>query len=487
MDSNGSNHDDTPQNPLMDDSPSQGSKLPDFVKKSDVSQPQPPPITTTSKPHAYIIFAAIIAVAAVGGIGYGVYSQLPKHSLDNSSTPQNAGQKIISTVDQDMLAGAYDKLAGQGMQSFSDGNKQKTIDAYIKLTNNFKIDESFWHDDHGMLLSLAVAQTYLKDKPELDTLYASEMYELMKYSLTSIPKGITDKSSDITTNKNTITSVYQKYTDTELTESLHATLKQQKLLEETAGILKTSVEHLANSGVILAMNFDSEHGADFMRDRNIFGSSPAVWTEKVGDKTYTVLTSEIAQKYIASPDGDQKWMIMHELTHASQPLYYGNLGWTVEERRAELLTGDRAMYWAEKQLFIYAEIFSGVDIPQITHDNVESSVATWIKLYNTFGLKTTNKLLAAYPSDLINNKNQAISDTIKLAGDYDGIIQDMVAYGNKDKAAVNSRLKARVKKLFDVFKTKTAVIDDTRYSVLKVYRMPTAAQLVEDYINNHYK
>ena len=191
------------------------------------------------------------------------------------------------------------------------------------------------------------------------------------------------------------------------------------------------------------------------------------------------MTKEYAESFIKDPNGSERSTIVHELVHSYNPFNRGELGRSVEERRAELLSGDKSAYYDAKQMFIYLEVFSGYDATRLLETTASKPLDFYTTLYKDLGVKLANNIVASWPSVFLSDSQSASIDVNRSIGGYDNIIKQAVVIGDSNKPSRDKRMADRYQKLLSVFKTRDRVMEDLNNNLAENYKMPTAAKLMK--------
>lgn len=217
----------------------------------------------------------------------------------------------------------------------------------------------------------------------------------------------------------------------------------------------------------------------------MFGAMPTMWVQSVDDTVYLVATKDYAQDFISQPFGDVRYSVIHELVHTQKPFIVGDLGRNIEERRAELLSGDKSAYYDAKQLFIYLRVFSGSDFLSLLNDNPTDSASFILNTYRILGVDGGNALITSAPGAFLIKPSGAVIETQKVFGGADGAIQAAISIGDKDGQSMSERMNERYGKLISVFKSKTEVLEDLDDNLGRAYKMPSAASQMKSYISKN--
>jgi hypothetical protein len=210
-----------------------------------------------------------------------------------------------------------------------------------------------------------------------------------------------------------------------------------------------------------------------------------MWVESVGDTTYLILTKNYAEDFIANPSGKERHSVLHEMVHAQHAFIRGDLGRSVEERRAELFSGDLSAYYDAKQLFVYTEIFSGYSpLSDLQAHSIDSD-DFYIQLYANLGVDGANAFITSNPSAFLSDPSTAVKKAQDAFGGMDAVIKIAIQKGSLDQAAMNDRMRVRSEKLLSIFKSKQAVIDDLTDNLADTYGMPSAADAMKRYVQEH--
>lgn len=459
------------------------------VPLSDTSSrplPPAPPPRPTRKRLVLVTSVIIIGLLAASA---GIFLWHPWRqsttvpSQASSSAQASLGSPVIDTAS---LGAAYDDFYKNGIKDFAPDKKDQTLQAYAALTDGFTLDDTFQKDQTNLLLSLGVAWLAAQDSARTSA-YRSEMFLLMSPHLSALPSGITDDQFEPQSSQadKQVLAVFQKYQDTAATSQLKKTLSSSNVLSTVANNL-----HLPNTDDlsrvhIMVMNFNASDNQAFAQEHNMYGARPTMWAELVGNEPYILLTRDYAQSFIDEPNGIAMYKIEHELVHTQGLFVRGELGRSIEERRAELFSGDHSSYYDVKQLFIYTQVFSGIDMYSLLQQHPTDPNGFYLNLYSTMGVAMANQVVATWPSAFLNQPSAPVKATLTVSGGLNGVIDTAIARGKSDQTAVDKRMEERVQKLMSVFGSKDRVLRDVQNNLGEAYGMPSAATAVETYLNSH--
>ncbi|MEO8863029.1 MAG: hypothetical protein ABI354_01770, partial [Candidatus Saccharimonadales bacterium] len=394
----------------------------------------------------------------------------------------------VSDVSIGSLGDSYDSFFGSGIKEFIPSKKQSTLDAYKDLASGFDLDDKFPASKSVSLATLGIAYLYSSNKDQKDG-YRAELYQLASGHLKSLPSDIKDDTfSQSTQSPKDTVAIFDKYKDTTLSSSMEKTITSSGLANEVTTNLKlNNVNDLVKYKVVV-MNFDTGSSGQkkFASEHYMFGADPTMWVESVGGDAYILFAKNYATDFIADANGDTRHKVIHEFIHAQSPFLLGDLGHSIEERRAELFSGDLSSYYDAKQMFIYTEVFSGISMNDMLEAAPTSPADFYMGIYSKFGVKTANDIIGNTPVAYLSDPSYAVSQTQALIDSMDGLTAGAIDIGQKDKPAMEARMKTRTDKLFKVFKTKDKVIRDFDNNVSGGYGLHLAAQTMKDYINSHY-
>ena len=441
-----------------------------FMSVEPPKQPKPQFITKIRLVVGIIIF--VLLVAAVIGVFFMVNKQC-EHSTVS----------VYNQTGRHALSAAYDELYSKGVKDFTANQKQKTLDSYYALSASFHTREDFYKDPSNMLIGLGIAHLYSRDSSQKNA-YRNELYSLVINHLAAVPSGIHDNYFLDKKEQQDTLSIFNRYKDTDLTAKLNASITSSNLPQTVAQNLKLDSHDTAPQVNVIALNFDniSTQQQTFAKEHYMYGAQPTMWVEDIGGDIYILLTRNYATSFIENPSGPSRTKIMHELVHVRSPFNRGNLGRSVEERRAELFSGDKSTYYDIKQMFIYSEVFSGVSMLDLLQEHPTDAYAFYLLLYSRLGVSGANHVVASWPGAYTTSSSDAQQTVYDFTNNLDGIIRVSIAHSNSQD--MNQRIKARYEKLLGIFKTKERVIQDIDNNLAQNYKMPRAAAEMKLYINS---
>ncbi len=425
------------------------------------------------------IIALVLAIIII--LQHTVWKPAARNTmLSNASSANNVS---VASLEE-----AYSSLYENGVKDFEPGKKQQTITAFKDLAGGFTIDETFYQDKANVLIGLGIAYLYASDTANKDA-YRNELYLLTAPYLSSLPSGISDQyfQTDQTSDE-AILKIFDKYTDKVLTKQLSDTITTSGVTQEAAANLKLGDASKLASYHIVALDFDnaSDRQKEFAKEHYMFGAQPKMWVESVGSDVYIFFAKNYAQEFIKDPNGSQRSSVIHEFIHAQHPFNRGDLGRTIEERRAENFSGDKSSYYDAKQLFIYSDVFSGISMLGMLNQTPTDPASFYLNLYSKYGVSGANHIVASWPNVYLGDPSEAVKKVNALSGGLNGAIEASIAVGQKNQTAMNQRMKTRVDKLMEVFKAKEKVLQDLENNLGENYRMPAAAAKMKDYINQNF-
>jgi hypothetical protein len=431
---------------------------------------------TNSRKWLYIGIASALgtALVIVGIVFYALRTEDKPVSNNNSPTtsvsPGNTSPVPIN------ISKAYDDATKAGVKEFSANKKNSVLAAYQTLTAGF----SFKNTNASpvkQLVVLGIAYQYSVDPVHKDAL-RSLMYLAYIDDVKSLPSGIDDKTfrANTQTDDQTV-AVLKKYEDSALSTKVQTAIASSQLESEVKTNLGLATSANITQYTNIAMNFNaiSPGQQTFAKEHYMYGATPKMWVESFGNHAYVMMAKDYATSFAANPNGSARSTVIHEFTHGQSPFVIGDLGRNIEERRAEYFSGDKSAYYDAKQLFIYTQVFSGVDILKLLSDNALNPYQYYVSLYKQFGITTSNKLIASRPVAYLSQASGAVTSVEQYTGGSNGYIQDMISSGSKDANAMKSRIAARHQKLLSVLKTKDAVKKDLTNNLSGSYKMPAAA------------
>ncbi len=449
---------------------------------STTPPPSPPEVvvhpagsSSSKKPIIIVAIAVLVLVLIGGGAWFLIQSHKKPAVVQPTPTPAT-----ISSASND-ISSAYDRITSYNIDDFSAGNKQKLVDKYNDLTHDFELEPNSF-DDTTTLLALGVASLYDKDPTNKDR-YRTELYLLLSWHLKSLPSGITDDTFEPSGNSVNTLKTLQSFKDDNLTQRVMSSMGLQKALNNAVSVLKLKSQTDLSPYEIIAYNFDTDDKKfdELTAKYPLFGAEPKMWTASLDGKEYIMMFKSYAQEVI----DDQPNSLAHEFIHAQSAFVEGETGRMVEERRAELFSGNKSAYFDAKQLFIYAGVLSGTDFLDLLRQHPTSSADFCAEVYKKIGVAGTNALAFSWPNAYAGTSSKAMQ-TIYRLDLQDVLMKETLKIGQKDSAGLKDRVESRYQTLMKVFgNDKSRVIDDLKNNLGGSYGMPTASQYMIDFVNNH--
>lgn len=432
---------------------------------------------------AYFVVGGIVAVTLAGVIVLQHTVWKPTSQSVQSSPTGSANNVSIASLGE-----AYDSFYASGVKDFEPSKKEQTLTALNDLASGFAIDQSFYQDKANVLIALGIASLYAGDSANKEA-YRNELYLLATPYLSALPSGISDQYFQTTrTSDEETLKIFDKYTDKALSAQLNQTITSSGVTQEAATKLKLGDAGKLAPYHIVALDFDnaSDRQKEFAKEHYMYGAQPKMWVESVGSHIYIFFAKNYAQEFIKDPNGAQRSSVIHEFIHAQSPFNRGDLGRAIEERRAENFSGDKSSYFDAKQLFIYSDVFSGINMIDLLNQTPTDPASFYLALYSKYGVAGANHILASWPTVYLGDPSEAVKKVNDMSGGMNGAIEASIGVGKKDQNAMNARMKTRADKLFEVFKTKEKVLQDLENNLGGAYRMPAAAKQMKDYIDQNY-
>jgi hypothetical protein len=374
-----------------------------------------------------------------------------------------------------------------GITGLSADKKSATLQAFTSLSSGFELSPKFFTDESAVLIGLGISRGSLDHASQFEG-YRNGLYLLATNYLDTVPDGIVDEYFvSPKTNESTTPTVLAKYTDPVLTSDLKAILQSGDLHQEVTKNLGLSSNTALATFTPLVMNFETnsvEQGA-FGNEHYMFGAHPKMWVESAGDIVYLIMTKNYAEDFIANPSGDERHTVLHEIIHTQHAFIRGDIGRSIEERRAELFSGDLSAYYDAKQLFIYTEVFSGFSPLAALQTQAIDSDSFYIQLYSKLGIEGANAFVTSSPSAFLSEPSTAVKKVQDTFGGMDGVIKIAIRQGSSDPTTMNDRMRVRSDKLLSILQSKQAVIDDLTNNLADAYGMPSAAVAMKQYIQTH--
>lgn len=437
---------------------------------------------TSSSKKKIILMSSMVIILIL--LSFAIFILVKNTLTHTTSTPLPTNQEVGSTINSSSLASAYDSFSSAGVVGFSHDKKAHTLDAFEKLSKGFELDKSYMDNTPLTLVLLGVSRGFL-DHPDQMEGYRNTLYLALNNYMLSVPRDIDDQFfiSPEKINKK-IPEILKKYTDQSLTQQFSDVMQTSGVEEEAQKSLGLSK---LNPYTPLVMNFDQgSQGQQQMRDEaQMLGVMPKMWVWYANNQMFLVTTRDYGQDFIHSPNGSSRHSVIHELIHTQNNFLIGELGRSVEERRAEFFSGDNGSYYDAKQMFIYSYVFSGFSPLNTMEKYSTDNTSFYLALYANLGIEGANAFIASAPNAFLQEPSGAIKKSQETFGGMDGVIKIALLIGSKDKVAMEQRTSERYQKLKSILTHKQKVIDDLKNNLSQAYNMPTASKAMLDYINRH--
>ncbi len=464
--------------------------------QSSPDQPVRAPIVPETPQHTAVnrlshkkllIISGIVAIFLLAGVAALILLRGNSAVSPGSLTQAEVNGHTHAAIDTSSIGNTYDSYAGAGVADFSADKKQATLAALQSLSSRFGLAQTSFQDKATALIALGIARGSLDHPAQADG-YHNALYLLFADQLTAVPSGITDEYFVAPKTSDTqVPTVLAEYTD-------QADTAQLKGVMQSSGVEAEAAKNLGLSGVSalapytpLVMNFTTGSSAQtkFGAENYMFGANPKMWVQSTSTTTYLVMTKDYGEAFLRAPSGDERSTVIHELIHTQHAFVRGDLGHAIEERRAELFSGDKSAYFDTKQLFTYTQVLSGFSPLDLMREHGTNSDDFYLGLYSALGVDGANAFVVSAPNVFLIQPSTAVQKAQSAFGGMDGVIKVAIKIGSADKTAMAARMKARTETLLKVFGTKQQVLDDLSNSLDQTYNMPTAAQAMENYIKTH--
>ncbi len=446
--------------------------------------PQPaaePPKHTKYKLILFVVAGLLLLVAGVG-ITAALLPQFIDRSPSSSQQEDSSPAAVAATtIDTSSLAASYDALTKLALPGFNITRKDITLRAYQELVAGFSLSDAFYKDDTCVLHALVLAQLYSQD-PTKKSLYQHQLYLLSSTYLQSVPAAIHDTLTVTSTeqDKKSI-AILQSYKDQTLTNQVTDSAVLKQTLSDTAKNLSLDNASKLSTYEILALNFDNTDSAkmqEFTAKYPLYGASPKMWVDML-DGTYYIIMMQSYAKQVASGNAGS---LPHEFIHAQSPFVRGDAGRIVEEQRAELFSGEKSNGYNDvKQLFIYLQVMSGIDVNGLLKQRPTDSLGFFLTLYKEFGLQATNGIVFSFPTAFMSSPSNPMK-IVSAEHGTDAAIKKAIEIGlATNKTEQDQRIKARYERLLSILGSKEKVINDLNSTLSQSYGMPSAAAKMLEY------
>lgn len=439
--------------------------------------PQPPEPTpkppTKRRTILIIVIAAIVVIIAACAVLFLLLSK--KQSTQATAT--TSAQGIRTAPHNASFEQAYARVAAKyDIPGFAADKKASLLAAYDDLSNGFALNANALDDDTTIMHALGIASMYTSDTANRER-YRTELYLLFVNDLASVPSGINDSTFEGSDYQKTV-DILQKYQSTDLTKRVEQSSVLQGALDNAVSILKLGSRNKLSPYKIIAFDFDTTDPQfdQLTKQHSLYGARPNMWTENLGGTFYIMMFKSYAEGVINGTAGS----LPHEFIHAQSAFVRGEAGRMIEERRAELFSGDHSAYYDAKQLAIYLNVFAGIDVYSFMQANPTDSAKLYAMLYKQLGVPGTNALVFSWPNVYEGTDSNALKSIYAL-DNQDIALQQALSIGKQDMNALTTRVKQRYDKLIAVLNTKDKVISDLSQNLGQNYRMPTGARYMTEY------
>ncbi|MBP7807070.1 hypothetical protein KA047_01095 [Candidatus Saccharibacteria bacterium] len=195
-------------------------------------------------------------------------------------------------------------------------------------------------------------------------------------------------------------------------------------------------------------------------------SAPA-WVTHVGDKQFLCVTADLAERvlegggvtdegYTADDRIRDIAYIGHEYTHTQGGLMPDNkidFGITLEERRAELYSGDKHGYGDVKNFLIDVDLITGtnpVDFLKESEHKGGDQQEVFTKIANSYGLDSLIEMAAVMPQAYNQEQSNAVRRSIQTyLGGYDGVLTRFAHRQAENDPSTNVMLEKRIEERAD--------------------------------------
>jgi hypothetical protein len=423
----------------------------------------------------WIILVIVVAAILVATAGAGIW-----FIVNQGTKPLVKPTNLAAT---NTLSSSYDNFKQQGIREFTDNNKRAVLKAYSDLTTGFIFKNGVAPTDTTkQLVALSTSYQYSQNSSTKE-LQRYKLYLLYTNDLSSKPADITDENASKPNTAET-RAIYLKYQDANLTQQLKDTIASRGLAKKAAKALNISEGTLKNYD-IYAMNFDtgSSQEKSFVSDLKYTGWVPSLWTDVTPGGSFIGFTSAYAKQFITTADPTTEAFFLHEFSHTQSNLMVGGLGYTLEERKAEEISGNKGAYYDVKQLFIYMEVFTGTNILKPIQDNPTDSTKVYTSIYKLLGVNLANDLASSFPVAYTTSASTPIK-IVATNNNFDNVLKLALEKGEESPAALQHHVNDRAKKLISIFGDKQKAINDLNVNVADKYKLSTVTTEMTKVINS---
>ncbi|MFZ1258581.1 MAG: hypothetical protein WAQ25_03870 [Candidatus Saccharimonas sp.] len=404
---------------------------------------------------------------------YAPAKKSPQASTNTPATPV----KNTLPVDTSSLSAAYDDFAKNGVKELTADKKSAVLAAYQTLSQGFSFTKNTQFDAVTLLHIAGISYLYATDKAKED-IYKNQLYLLTTPYLDTVPTGVTDTTFTTKADEAAEIALLEKYNSPTLSSQVLASPHYTTALTQAAKNLQLTDTSKLSQNKIIVFDFDhsSPRFVEFTKQHPMYGASPMMWVERLNNVNYIVMMRPFADELLAGKPNS----LLHELIHGNGVYISGETARNIEERRAELFSGDESEYYESKQLGVYITVFGGIDMTELMKQNPTNPTAFYTTLYSKLGIRGSNGAVFSWPSAYLNQPTGAM----KVAQDLKGMnvaILEAITIGKQDESAMNQRIEQRYAKLLSIFGSKEKILDDLKNNVGDRYQMPAAAEQMTRY------
>jgi hypothetical protein len=217
--------------------------------------------------------------------------------------------------------------------------------------------------------------------------------------------------------------------------------------------------------------------------RNPHAGATHGWIEKVDGKTVLALPKPVADTILSGEESAKEHIgtLLHEYAHfqTCNLMVSDTLGSLAEERKADLISGDKGYPVLERFTEADLYIVSGVNLPAmiLEHSHDESAGPFWTDVAKKIGLPRMLIMGSLMHDSFYPVSEHAATRVIKFYGGLDGFVRDMYEENLSDPDA-NAAMQQRMQPHIEWMKSVMAV-PETYEAYHKFYQAEGMAFMIE--------
>lgn len=382
------------------------------------------------------------------------------------------------------LAEAYNRLNAYGVRELQPARKAAILGATEQILREFPVDGEFFSSDLRLLTLFALADRSLGSVEEAEFLRHAA-YLLTRDHLTR-SVAIPDRHRGEEKDPAEVRAVYRRFRDERLTRRLRTRFAEADLLSDTRSGLGLA-EQTEVEVEVFALDFDNDEprAEEFRRAVGAVATwLPPMWSTEVGDEPILAFTRSYAERLVGArgvQDERTVAFVAHEFVHSQGGMLVADkLGLLVEERRAELLSGDLHGYLEVKQFGIYLWAVTGYDILKDLRAYPRDGLRVYVNMARAIGLNAMLEVIYSFPQAYLAHPNESMEAIDAHLDGRDGVLRRLlqreIQSGRED--AMNARFLDRIERLAEIL-GRDRVPDDAKYNLAQRYGLPTMAERIQ--------